>query len=33
MYASITLNLEHTTEEMTYNKGCTMYAFIDLNIS
>ena len=24
------LDLEHGFEEMTHNKGCTMYAFIDL---
>ena len=30
MYASIDLYLEHRSEEMTFNKGCTMYTSIDL---
>ena len=30
MYASKDLYLEHGSEEMTHNKGCTMYASLDL---
>ena len=30
MLASLDLNLEKGSEEMTHHKGCTMYAYIDL---